>query len=596
MKHRWKRRLLAAGMTLAMTITMAMGNAQALKVDEYEGATVVDGTGYADTRHIGDFPSTVLYSYGLVNGTATDEDGNVDMNLDSTLTRQEATTLLVRLLGAEEDALASGYTAPFTDVAQWAKPYVGYAYENGIVNGTSATTFSGTASITMEQFLTLVLRMLDYSDQAGDFAWNDPYGLAGQVGLLCPMLSGEGFTRSDAMYVAYEALDAAYKGQDITLLEQLKNQGAVTMRGIPQLNEVVDLTAEYESLPEQMDYLREEFGVTAVYADFSGYPSVEAYMEQIWNYCTERGYFPTWPEYIANEAANAQIEAQGLERQYSGDPAIAFERNQEVYQKQTEIIASTVTNRQEWKSHVSLMPADLEAYRDVFNPEYINMPLYREKGYLSGDQWDGFLELYEVAPDNGRQYLLDSMDWMIDFYEEHVTEGMSDYEIVKTLYNAVIDNTKYNYSLINRYKSQGIDVSNPSTEEREILEEDPEYWLCHSWMGFANGVDVVCDGYSEAFQLLMNMAGIPCVHVCAYPEDYSEGHQWNKVQLDGVWYNVDLTWADTNGNRNAFFLRSDAAFQRDGHEKYTVYSYSWYREDEMESFVKNIVSSPKDYR
>ena len=82
-----------------MTITMAMGNAQALKVDEYEGATVVDGTGYADTRHIGDFPSTVLYSYGLVNGTATDEDGNVDMSLDSTLTRQEATTLLVRLLG-----------------------------------------------------------------------------------------------------------------------------------------------------------------------------------------------------------------------------------------------------------------------------------------------------------------------------------------------------------------------------------------------------------------------------------------------------------------------------------------------------------------
>ena len=211
------------------------------------------------------------------------------------------------------------------------------------------------------------------------------------------MLSGEGFTRSDAMYVAYEALDAAYKGQDITLLEQLKNQGAVMMRGIPQLNEVVDLTAEYESLPEQMDYLREEFGVTTVFADFSGYPSVEAYMEQIWNYCTERGYFPTWPEYIANEAANAQIEAQGLERQYSGDPAIAFERNQEVYQKQTEIIASTVTNRQEWKSHVSLMPADLEAYRDVFNPEYINMPLYREKGYLSGDQWDGFMELYKVC-------------------------------------------------------------------------------------------------------------------------------------------------------------------------------------------------------
>ena len=56
------------------------------------------------------------------------------------------------------------------------------------------------------------------------------------------------------------------------------------------------------------------------------------------------------------------------------------------------------------------------------------MPLYREKGYLSGDQWDGFLELYKVAPDNGRQYLLDSINWMIDFYEKYVIEGMSDTE------------------------------------------------------------------------------------------------------------------------------------------------------------------------
>ncbi len=154
------------------------------------------------------------------------------------------------------------------------------------------------------------------------------------------------------------------------------------------------------------------------------------------------------------------------------------------------------------------------------------MPLYREKGYLSGDQWDGFLELYKAAPDNGRQYLLDSINWMIDFYEKYVTEGMSDYEIVKTLYHAGMDNTKYNYSLINRHQSQGIDVNNPSTEEREILEADPEYWLCHSWMGFANGVDVVCDGYREAFQLLMNMAGIPCVHVCL------PGRLWRRTPVE----------------------------------------------------------------
>ncbi len=50
----------------------------------------------------------------------------------------------------------------------------------------------------------------------------------------------------------------------------------------------------------------------------------------------------------------------------------------------------------------------------------------------------------------------------------------------------------------------------------------------------------VCQGYSLAFELLMQQLGIPCVIV----ESDSMNHAWNAVQLDGAWYHVDVTWDD----------------------------------------------------
>ena len=43
----------------------------------------------------------------------------------------------------------------FTDVADWAKPYVGYAYTNDLTAGTSATTYSGNNTVTASEYLTL---------------------------------------------------------------------------------------------------------------------------------------------------------------------------------------------------------------------------------------------------------------------------------------------------------------------------------------------------------------------------------------------------------------------------------------------------------
>ncbi len=55
----------------------------------------------------------------------------------------------------------------------------------------------------------------------------------------------------------------------------------------------------------------------------------------------------------------------------------------------------------------------------------------------------------------------------------------------------------------------------------------------------------VCAGYARAFQYCMQLLGIPSTVV--YGET-SEVHSWNLVQLDGEYYNVDVTWDDGKAN------------------------------------------------
>lgn len=66
----------------------------------------------------------------------------------------------------------------------------------------------------------------------------------------------------------------------------------------------------------------------------------------------------------------------------------------------------------------------------------------------------------------------------------------------------------------------------------------------------------VCEGYSEAFKVLCDAVGIPCVLVDGdsktSPNDTPGAHMWNCVRMeDGNWYGVDVTWNDpVYGNEN----------------------------------------------
>jgi hypothetical protein len=170
-----------------------------------------------------------LYALGLFTGTGTKSDGSPEFELDRAPTRHEAITMLVRLLGKEEEAKSGNWEIPFTDVAGWAKPYVGYAYANKLTSGTSATTFSGSDTVSATQYITFVLRALGYSSDS-DFKWNRSWELSDTLGITNGRYNENSpeFLRGDIAIISSAALDAVLKEESITLLEVLREAGAVT--------------------------------------------------------------------------------------------------------------------------------------------------------------------------------------------------------------------------------------------------------------------------------------------------------------------------------------------------------------------------------
>ena len=67
--------------------------------------------------------------------------------------------------------------------------------------------------------------------------------------------------------------------------------------------------------------------------------------------------------------------------------------------------------------------------------------------------------------------------------------------------------------------------------------------------------ETVCAGYARAYQYLLQQLGIPCYYCTGYS---GMNHAWNIVYLYGDYYNVDVTWDDTDPATYDYFNRTDA--------------------------------------
>lgn len=126
-----------------------------------------------------------------------------------------------------------------------------------------------------------------------------------------------------------------------------------------------------------------------------------------------------------------------------------------------------------------------------------------------------------------------------------IGDEMTDYEKVLAIYDYLGNSVRYNYAVLEAEVEQNYDSS--------YLE------------GVFNTKSATCLGYAKAFSVMCNVLGIKAITVVGDVGEEGVGHAWNKVYLDGKWYNVDATTGSKefngyNGVTHSTFMLSDTSY------------------------------------
>ncbi|MBQ9895591.1 MAG: leucine-rich repeat protein [Ruminococcus sp.] len=143
---------------------------------------------------------------------------------------------------------------------------------------------------------------------------------------------------------------------------------------------------------------------------------------------------------------------------------------------------------------------------------------------------------------------------------ENTTPDMPDIQKVKILHDWVCSNTEYNY------------------EDSHALVQN------NSDNGLFFFDSTQCQGYSNAYDLLLREAGIESYTVC------NNTHAWNIVKLGGHYFHVDTTWDDSDNISYKWFLKPDREIKKEknNHSFWNIYKYS-----NLHSFKQNEVPECK---
>ncbi len=213
-----------------------------------------------------DHCADALNTMGLFQGTSN------GYELDRTATRAEAATMLVRLLGKEDEAKALEYTAPFTDLNGWEAPYVEYLYENGLTSGTSDTTFSPNKQCSAQMYSVFLMRALGYSEDAGDFTYAQAMDKATELGIAdIADCNTDNFLRDNVVAMSYTALAKQPKDSETdTLLQKLVDEGAVDATAASDMTDFLQMYNTYAQANQALvDDGRYAMDAT-IHADISG--------------------------------------------------------------------------------------------------------------------------------------------------------------------------------------------------------------------------------------------------------------------------------------------------------------------------------------
>lgn len=166
----------------------------------------------------------------------------------------------------------------------------------------------------------------------------------------------------------------------------------------------------------------------------------------------------------------------------------------------------------------------------------------------------------------------DSYEEAVKVLNRYIKNNFTDVEKVLAIHDYLASKIEYDSDLYESY------LADPSS----VSADDPAFQLTGV---FLNG-KAVCDGIAKSFMLLCAIEGIDARYVRGR---YSEGtgsvaHAWNKVKLDGEWYNVDVTldsftfWVEEKAVRvlnHGYFLRSDRSLLLEGGHEPSILGQLW---------------------
>lgn len=124
----------------------------------------------------------------------------------------------------------------------------------------------------------------------------------------------------------------------------------------------------------------------------------------------------------------------------------------------------------------------------------------------------------------------------VEIVEKHINDNMTDYEKVLTIHDYLALNTKYNRGAL-------------------LALNQPE--KCHKAYGALIDGEAVCDGYSKAASLLLNLCDVECEMVYGVTFSYSSSpgnHAWNIVKINDYYYHMDITFDDADGDGDSIKL------------------------------------------
>lgn len=418
------------------------------------------------------------------------------------ISRLESIALLYKAFGQQCQS-----SCPFTDVPAEYEEAVVWAYQNGLISDNEKDLF-GDQDVSQSDFMGMIQGLL--GDEINEFD-TSLYGGSHEV-----------FSLGKAALLIQEILENSSLPNNIPeKIDQIPfpSKIRITLQSVEEAETMIRKTFAYiphyiimergdgiseENFLELFKYYRElEYGIT-MSSDLDG----------------------SWIYSRIDNKTGMQVQYDCYSEDYAGEEALKEFENSAYIRDLLDSFWSEEIDSDEYTFKYDIARADSFGKHTTITLKNI----YTQSWEMICDEDDVFCHFADPSVSS----LADST------YQKNLSklDGLSDYDTIMEIKKIVMNKASYAY------------VDGPSI---------------HLLAEFFTSGRIVCDAYANAFQYFCTKQGIPCVVVYGVTSKNGQvDHAWNKVQIDGKWYNMDVCWADTGGGRR-YDLKSDDYYTRNSH-------------------------------